>query len=415
MFRRFWLDVILGTVFIFGLMFVFQRLTTLKIFDLMDPIGDAFQDMEFTDIYFSQLLDDPIADEDVVLVNIGNVDRATIGMMIDSISQHNPRVIGVDSFFDFPKEDTLGDMILSDALGRVENLVMAGKVLYNPYTDEFDSIRTSWPWFTYNSDTAHVNLITDAEDQEDLKMCRTFAPLLTTNDGKTYRAFAVKLAEYYAPIRTEFFLERAKEEEIINYKGNVLDYGASKFGTKYYALDVPDVFNSNYVPEVIEGKVVIFCYLGEYLGDRKNFEDKFFTPLNETYIGRAFPDMYGGVIHANIVSMIIHEDYMTYLSDSQTLFITILFAFLNITVFVWIYKKLPNWYDGITKLIQTVELLAIPFLMIFILDRYGVKLDLTILLFAIALSGDGLEVFFGVVKNSFTKKGRKELFKVNNL
>ena len=95
MFRRFWLDVILGTIFIFGLMGLFSSLTAFKVFDIMDPIGEAFSDMEFTDVYFSQLLDDPIADQDVVLVNIALEPRASIAMMIDSISQHNPAVIGM--------------------------------------------------------------------------------------------------------------------------------------------------------------------------------------------------------------------------------------------------------------------------------------------------------------------------------
>ena len=62
----------------------------------------------------------------------------------------------------------------------------------------------------------------------------------------------------------------------------MLDYGATKFGTKFAALDVYDVFGGNYVPEMIEGKIVIiFCYLGKYLGDRESLEDKYFTPLNE--------------------------------------------------------------------------------------------------------------------------------------
>jgi len=415
MFKRFWLDVILGTIFIFGLMFVFSKLTALKIFDLMDPIGDAFADMEVTDIYFSQLLDDPVADENVILVNIGQESRMGIAMMIDSINQHNPLAIGVDSFFDFPKEDTLGDLMLGDALGRVENLVMATKVLFNPYIEDLDSARVSWPLFTWNSDSAHVNLLTDAKDQEDLKMCRTFNPILKTVDGKEYPAFAVKLASYFAPEKTKKFLDRAKEVEVIKYRGNVIDYGATKFGNKYYALDVPDIFTGNYTPEIIEGKVVIFCFLGAYLGDRQSIEDKFITPLNEKYIGRAFPDMYGGVIHANIVSMILNEDYVTYLSDIQTGIITVIFVFLVLTVFSWVYKKLPKWYDGLTKLIQAFLLIGIFYVMIFVLDFYSLKLDLTILLFAIALSGDGLEVFYGVVKNSLTKEGRKELFKVSKL
>lgn len=415
MFRRFWKDVILGTIFILGLMVLFASVSAFKVFDMFDPIGEAFGDMEFTDIYFSQLLDDPVGDENVVLVNIGLESRAGIAMMIDSISQHNPAVIGVDSFFDFPKEDTLGDMMLMDALSRVENLVMVSKILYNPETDELDSVHTSWPWFTFNADPAFANLITDAEVQEDLKMCRTFNPTLTTADDSVHQAFAVKLASYSDPDKAKSFVDRGNEEEVINYRGNVLDYGATKFGNKYFALDVGDVFGANYYPEIITGKVVIFCFLGEYLGDRENFEDKFFTPLNETYIGRAFPDMYGGVIHANIVSMILNEDYIFYLKEWQKYTIMILGLFLNIMMFSWVYKRLPKWYDGITKLIQLIEFVGIVYIMVYTMDLYSMKLDLTLLLFAIALSGDGLEVFHGVVKNTFSREGRKELFKVSRL
>jgi CHASE2 domain-containing sensor protein len=415
MFRRFWLDVILGTVFIVVLGLIISNLSAFKIFDIMDPIGDAFSDMEFTDVYFSRLLDDPIADENIVLVNIGLESRAGIAMMIDSISQHNPAVIGVDSFFDYPKEDTLSDMMLMDALSRVENLIMVNKIIFNLETEAFDSVHASWPWFTFNSEPAFANLITDADVQEDLKMCREFNPKLETIDGTIHSSFGVKLASYLAPEKAQKFLERENETETINYRGNVLDYGATKFGNKYYALDVVDVFTSNYVPEIIEGKVVIFCFLGEVLGDRENFEDKFFTPLNETYIGRAFPDMYGGVIHANVVSMILNEDYIFALSETQKILLALVILFLNIMIFTWIYKKLPKWYDGITKLIQLAQLLAFIYIMIYAMDFYSLKLDLTYTLIAVAISGDGLEVFFGVVKNILSREGRKELFRVSKL
>ena len=415
MFRRFWRDVILGTFFIIGLMIVIGSVSAFKVFDMFDPIGDAFADMEFTDIYFSQLLDDPVADENVVLVNIGLESRAGIAMMIDSISQHNPAVIGVDSFFDFPKEDTLSDMMLMDALSRVENLVMVTKVLYNIETDAFDSVHMSWPWFTFNATPAFANLDTDANIQEDLKMCRQFVPQIETADGENQIAFAVKMASYLDSAKVQKFLDRGNEVEVINYRGNVLDYGATKFGNKYYALDVGDVFGSNYVPEIIENKIVIFCFLGEYLGDRENFEDKFFTPLNEVYIGRAFPDMYGGVIHANIVSMILNENYIYYLKDWQKFLVAFIGLFLNIMVFSWIYKKLPKWYDGITKVIQVIEFVGLIYFMVYFMDIFSMKLDLTYLLFAVALSGDGLEVFYGVVKNSLSKEGRKGLFKVSRL
>ena len=415
MFRRFWLDVILGTIFIFALMGFFGSVTAFKIFDVFDPIGDALSDMEITDIVFSQLRSEQIADEDIILVNIGVEDRFGIARLVDSISQHNPRVIGMDTFFDFPKEDALADGALAEAFGRVDDLVLVTKMLYNIETDQFDSVRTSWPLFTWNSDSAFANFLTDAQSQEDLKMCRDFNPVLYDHTGKPHYAFAVELARRMDPEKTERFLARNNEIETVNYRGNVLDYGATKFGTKFIALDVYDVMVGNYVPEMIQDKVVIFCYLGKYLGDQESLEDKYFTPLNEKYVGRAFPDMYGGVIHANIVSMILNEDYISALSDYTLIFIAVFLTFINVMAFSWIYKIIPRWYDGVTKLIQAIEFLALMFLTIYILDLYALKLDLTLTLVAVALVGDGLEVYFGVVKNAFTKEGRKELFRASRL
>ena len=418
MFRRFWQDVILGTIFILGLMGLLASATAFKVFDIFDPIGDALGDMQFTDIYFSRLLDDPTADTRVVLVNVGLEPRAGISILIDSISKHSPAAIGVDLFFRRQHQDTLGDLMLMDALGRVENLVLVTKLnqtLYNEDPDVFDTVEWSHPMFTWNAQPAFANLITDADVQEDLKMCREFAPQFETADGTNNLAFGVKLASYLAPEQTEEFLARGNEVEVINYRGNVIDFGATKFGNKYYALDVNDVFYGNFTPDIIRDNIVIFCFLGEELGDRENFEDKFFTPLNETYVGRAFPDMYGGVIHANIVSMIMNEDYVFYLKDWQKWLVMILGLFINIMMFSWIYKKLPKWYDGITKVIQLIEFVGIIYIMVYMMDLFSLKLDLTLLLFAVAISGDGLEVFYGVVKNSLSREGRKELFKVSRL
>lgn len=418
MFRRFWQDVVLGTVFILGLMGFFASASAFEVFDLFDPIGDAFGDMEFTDIYFSQLLDDPIADENVVMVNVGLEPRGGIAIMLDSISKYEPAVIGVDLFFRRQKADTFGDLMLMDALGRVENLVLVTKfsqTAYNVDPDEFDTVEWSHPMFTWNAQPAFANLNTNAEFQEDLKMCREFWPMFETIDGEQQLAFAVKMASYMDSAKVQKFLERGHDSEVINYRGNVLDFGATKFGNKYFALDTHEIYNGDFFGDFIKDKVVIFCFLGEELGDPDSSEDKFFTPLNETYVGRALPDMYGGVIHANIVSMILNEDYIFYLEEWQKYAIMIFGLFINIMMFSWIYKKLPKWYDGLTKLIQLVEFVGLVYIMIYMMDLYNLKLDLTLLLFAVALSGDGLEVFYGVVKNSLSKEGRKELFKVSKL
>ncbi len=416
MFKKFWLDVIFATIFIFGLMGLFQSVTAFKIFDVFDPIGAAFDDMEFTDIVFSQLRDDPVADDRVVLVNLSNLSRGEIGMMLQIISQYNPICIGIDSFFYDPHEDDPeGDMMLMQGLESVNNLILAEKLLLDPDKELNDTIVYSWEVFNSFADhTAFVNLITDAEEQEDLKMCREFYPQFNIQ-GSQRLAFAVSMAAQYDSVAAAEFLARANEVEIINYRGNVLDYGATKFGNKYYALDVQDVFEENFTPDIIEGKIIMFCYLGRYLGDRESFEDKFYTPLNEKYIGRAFPDMYGGVVHANIISMILNRDTIDTMSDNAGYLFAIVLCFLNVALFSLIYRRIPQWYDGITKLFQLMELGVLVYGVIYILELNSFKAEISIAMAAVALAGDSLEVYYGVVKNSFTKEGRKSLFKIDKL
>lgn len=413
MFRKLWLDVILGTLFIFGLMGLFKSVSAFRIFDIFDPIADALGDFQVTDIVFSQLREDPIADDRIVLVNIGAESRGTLGIMVDKVNQYNPAALAMDTYF-YVERDTLEDMILEGALNSVENLIMVSKMLVND-DGVADTVLYSHPKFINNAVAAHANLDAMAASQDELKFCRQFWPMRPDKEGNEHIALGIKLASYLDPEKAEKFLARNKEIELVNFKGNVLDFGASKFGTKYIALDWSDVLQENFTPETIEGKLVIFCFLGDYLGDRTSFEDKYITPLNAVYAGRTLPDMYGGVIHANIVSMVLSDDPVDHMSDFWQVFIAVVLCFLNVTIFSLIYKKIPKWYDGSTKLIQLVELLFFYFLMVQIFDSYNYYVDLTIALVAIALSGDALEVYYGVIKNTFTKEGRRALFKADRL
>ncbi|MEQ9287891.1 MAG: CHASE2 domain-containing protein [Cyclobacteriaceae bacterium] len=413
MFKKFWLDTILGTIFILLMMFAFSKLTYFKIFDVLDPIGDAFADMETTDIVFSQIREAPTAEEDIVLVNIGHENRAGIAYMISIINQYNPKVIGVDTFFKTPK-DSIGDQLLEEAFASVENLILVSKLEQTDEDDEFDSLGHSLPRFTQHAQTAFANFITGASSQQDLKNCRTFAPKEFI-DGKVEYALSVKLAMEFAPEKAQKFLARENDVEIINYKGNVFDWGATKFGTTYFALDVEDVYNQNFVPDLLEGKMVIFCYLGNYLGDREALEDKYFTPLNEKYAGKAHADMFGGVVHANALSMIMNENYIDSMGDGWSYFWAFFLLYLNVMLFCYIYKVVPKWYDGMTKLIQLLEALALFTMVVVVFNYYDYKLEFNLAIVAILVSGDLLEVYFGVIKNLFTKEGRRELTKLKKL
>jgi len=413
MIRSFWIDVVIGTLFIFGFMGAIDSISAFRVFDVFDPVGDALADMETTDIVFSQMRERPDYDNNIVLVNISTLPREGIAEMVRIVNTYKPSVIGMDSFFYDPK-DSLGDAYMEEVFRSVDNLVLVSKLIYNPEVEDFDYIETSIPRFSQHAELGFANLITGAEQQNDLKVCRSFAPKEDVN-GETQLSLAVRLALHYDPEKTNKYLERNNEIEFINYRGNVLDDGLTKYGTRYFALDVDDVFTENFVPEIITDKIVIFCFLGESLGDPLASEDKFFTPLNATYAGKASLDMFGGVIHANIISNILDEDHIDAMSEGMGMFWAIFGCFINVAIFSLIYKKIPRWYDGMTKLIQLVEIMVLFYIIILVFDVYNYRLNLTLAILAVALSGDLLEVYYGVIKNSFTREGRRELFQINKM
>ncbi|UXX78078.1 CHASE2 domain-containing protein [Reichenbachiella carrageenanivorans] len=414
MFKKFWLETIYAFFFILLLAFIINQVIAFKVFDVFDPIGEVFADMESTDIVFSQLREDPMGEEDLVLVNIGDLDRAGIAEMVNIINAANPKVIGMDMLFRNPKEDTLGDLKLADAFSRVENLVMYSKLVNLDDDDDFDTLEVSYPPLFDYGETAFVNFITGAADQDDLKMCREFAVREKVN-GQEQLAFAVKIAQYMAPEKVERFLERGNDVETINYRGSIFDYGATQSPIAYFALDWYQVLGMEFAPDLIEGKAVIFCFLGSELGDRKTNDDVYFTPLNKNYVGKTHADMFGGVVHANVFSMIMSEDYINAWGENYAYILALIILYLNIVLFTVIYKVVPKWYDGLTKLIQLIEAAAIFTLSLVIFIYFNLKVDVTWTIFAVLIAGDALEVFFGVFVNLFTKEGRNELRELKKL
>lgn len=410
--KRFLLDTILCSLFIFGIMGLFASVTLFKVFDLFDPIGDMFSDFELTDIVFSQLQDDPIADERIVMVNIGNLPREGIARQIEIINQYKPAVIGLDVMLDAQKEWP-EDSALTRVLSETPNIVIGEKLVgYIEETGEFEMTIKPEDHIVQAAKLGYVNLITNAEVQEDLKMCREFTPSEQVA-GETRYAFPVRLAYAYDSTMTEKFLARNKDIETVNYKGNIISFSTANYGMKYFALDVYDVFDENFTAALFKDKIVIMCFMGEYLGDTETTEDFYFTPMNENYVGKAKNDMFGGVIHANIISQILDDDPIDQMSSNTEIVLAILFCLFNVFLFKIIYGAMPKWYDGITKIFQLFEVMVLATLMIYLLLIYNYKADFTLAMIVIALSGDSLEVYHGVVKNLFSKERRREVFKIN--
>jgi CHASE2 domain-containing sensor protein len=413
--KKFWIDCFLATALVFLTMWGILGMTNLKIFNAFDSIGQALSDIELTDYVFSQLREEPNVDENIVIVNIGHLSRREIGQQIQIVSKYKPKLIGLDSFFDCKTglrdtmncpqlRDELGNLMLSNAIEEAGNVVLVTKVLQADTLlppDTYDSLRRSDDIFRDNAlAEGYANLDTDAAFQDDVKTCRMFNPQIKVDDVTRY-AFAVRMAMGYDSAKTKRFLERNKYSEVINYRGNVVDFfGTTNYPQMFFTIDVEDVMTENFDSKLFTDKVVIFGYLGSELGD-PSWADKFYTPLNKKLAGKANPDMFGVVVHANIVSMILNEDYVDHMEKWQEVAMAVVLCLLNVALFSLINSHLPSWYDGITKLLQLIQLLLYTVLMVMIFHWFSFKLNVTLTLAAVALVGDVYEIYMSVIKNIY--------------
>lgn len=410
------------TTFVFVMMWGVSKITDLKLFSSFDGMSQAFKEFEITDIVISELRKDPVVDQRIVLVNLAPT-RGLVAQQIMKIKQHKPKVIGIDSFFDCEGGlydtlncpqllDTLGNLMLSNAIEEAGNVVLVTKLLQTKKLVKkegdvaiYDSIEYSDPMFRIYAKNAYASLPTGASYQEDVKLCRSLFPKMIVN-GKRELAFSVQVAMLYDSVKTNKFLARGKKEEIINFRGNVelvenklgdlqlKETSTTHYPIMFYAIDWDKLLEDDYIKDIFEGSIVMMGGMGEFIGDPK-WEDKFFTPMNSKVAGRANPDMFGLVLHANVVAMILNEDYIDELPEWVKIAIAIIVCFLTVILFITIDKRLPMWFDTLSVTIQVIQIFFISAIMVFAFWLSSIKLDLSLSLAASALVGPAYDIYKG--------------------
>lgn len=449
-FKKLAIDSFYVTVMLLGLMWSLSKIPVQN-FDVLNPLDQAFSDFELTDIVFSHLREQPtVKDTNVVIVNIGDLDRYGIAQIVDSLNQFDPMVIALDVGF-YRDKDPYKDSVLSSAFSRVKHLVLGFELVENPITHRFDSIRLPIPAFRQYANLASVNVISEGKGK--YRTERGFSPqehffmrLSTKEIGsfdtsyasdttirerigynyfsqQTYKAntkvhytihqhvlkdtvlptFPTVIASLANPKKAQILLKRNNETETINFRGNINANTDEELTQNSkilcYGLDWNQVIGEErgYDPSMIKGKIVIMGYLGSYLGDNK-WEDKFHTPLNPIYIGKTVPDMYGVVVHANKVSMILDEDYVNTFPDWLTYLINLIFIYINIIIYSWMFLRLEMWWDGASLVATLIQVSLIIVLLLAVFNKYSYKLDFTLLIVALFLCGNFIEFYFGLIK-----------------
>ncbi len=334
-----------------------------------------------------------------MLVNIGNLGRAEIGHQINAINKYSPKVIGLDALF-FTEKDSESDSILADALSKVENMVLVSKLdYYNNSNDSYDSLITSIDKFSVHTKNGFANLPDDATGS--FRTIRNFKPSAVCS-GKQVYSFAVNVAGIYRKDAADEFIKRENEYEVINYRGNY---------NKFYNIDAMDLFDETKDFAFVKNKIVLMGYMGTDLNSQ-TVDDAFFTPLNEKYAGRSFPDMYGIVIHANIISMIINGNYIGQVPYLFNLFFTIILCIANALILIYVKRHYDPWFNGFGNVSMFIQTVASLYLGVLIFNHWNYRVNLTLIIAVIVLVAPSVDLYFNFIERFYLKiknslKGKK--------
>jgi CHASE2 domain-containing sensor protein len=388
-----------GTVFIFLVIWGLQQIAVSL--DFLNVFEEVLKDYSVTDLAFSDLRNPPPTDTTIVVVNIGNLNREGIAEQLSIINRYQPRVVGIDVEFTKTKEEPV-DSLLEATFAQTKNLVLWSKVesgqRQKDGTVVWDTLRKVIPRFARHAHTGYTNALTEGDSQFESWRETTASEKIA--NGTTEYSFATQIAMLYDSAKAQKFINRRNEYEIINYRGNT---------DKFQILDVNDIFEENFTPDLLKDKIVIMCYMGgEYTNTTWDI-DKYYTPLNSKQIGRNPPDMYGGVVHANIVSMILHEKYIDEAPEWLAYVLAVVLCLLNVAAFAAInnHPFWALWYDIISKSIQLIEVVLLVYVLLLVFINYSFKLDFTATIAVVLLSGDIFEIYNALIGNIFATKKTK--------
>lgn len=372
-------DGFLITVFVF--LFIGLVVKTFPVnMKVFDPFSDAFQDFDYTDLYYSQLRNVTRVGADIVLVNIRDSDRRGLARLVNRIRQQDPAVIGLDVFFEGLK-DPETDSILLAALGNGEQVVIGS---------DFRDGRELPPAFNH----LHPGYVNLYGKEAGVGVVRKFAPFRKRGADTLY-SFGVQVARLYAPEKTRKYLATTGEKEHIHYLGSQ---------ESFITFDREEVLDPEADLGVMRGKIVLLGYLGEDMNHPTSLTDLHFTPLNPKLGGRSFPDMYGVVIHANIIHSILSERTILNAGKYSAWFIAFLFGLLVNTGFVWLHVNRPVSFYFYAKVLQLVLSILVLYAVFYAFHSFRIQLDAIPMVVVLVLTVD-LMLFYEILMRKLKARG----------
>ena len=353
----------------------------------LDPFNNGVKNYEITDIVYAYLSEQPKYQEtEVIIVNSGQPDRAKLTKLVNRLAEAEAKVIGLDFFFQDLRDQKI-DTLLQESIKRAGNVVLACELYQiDESNQQFDKIIGVDTFFSNHAQLGYVNFPANAS-----KTIRIYSPREKV-EGAYFPAFTSAVMEKFNPEAYQKLIQRGNEFERIFYIGNKDDF------TRYELAQLTDSLSLEQARMVVKDKIVLVGYAAEDIWANP-LTDRHYTPLNKNYSGKSIPDMYGVVIHANVLSMVLRSNYVREIPLWLNILLTIIFCYFNVLLIHWIYKKFHEVFHGITRALQVVEFMLLFLLIALLFYKFRLRLDFGVGILALVLAYDIIMIYENLIKN----------------
>lgn len=233
-------------------------------------------------------------DTQIVVVDIAHMGRAQLAQLLRQLSEARPRFIGIDAIFPTlrsPGEDTLWAQALCTVSAHIPVCLVSTLDLSKGF-EQAPKRPASHESFTRCAEEAFANLVLYDSVARITREC-----LLYTIAGKDTALSLGTRAAVAMDSTLWDTLFNLPPRIPLRYQGGI---------AHFYLLSGEEIIRDSMPLAWLSGKVVL---LGVADPLRQTMEDIFFSPFNEGFLKRSFPDLYGVFIHANIASMLVRRSF----------------------------------------------------------------------------------------------------------
>ena len=342
-------------IFTIGYFLIYKLLHTVE---EINPVKKELSDFRFTDIYFGHFKDKKI-DSEILLVDIGkkesSITRLEITEFLNKINKESkPKAIAID--VNFKSDLNVNDSIninLANALEN-DNVLMYYNLL--KFDGEYLKDGSEIPLdYSIIKEGFTNNLV----EKNKFGVMRFFQPYVV-QEKDTMKHLSLLVAEEFGVTNNKSL--KVNKKAMINFSYKYED-----------PIDISDFSNLS----VFKDKIII---IGVFTKNKDGWpmynDDIHYTSANKAYLGKSFPNMYGGEVLATLISNIKENTFIEYYKD-MSLIINIILSLLVYYLLLYVKTVYYELYGTIEIIIKFIVVTIFILISIFFVSISNIYIDLT--------------------------------------